>query len=184
MGAAVQRPELAEEVGRERVPHRGERGAALVEYALMLPVLLLLFFGSLEIFRLYSIQQTLRSALKQVLPCFNHGKDIAYRSEYSPACEVRQFIIDELRQNPFAVSVLDDAVVVWPDLSQLRNVPDGEVFEVAVEARVALGYLYPLWNKDWIVLRESYATFIDSSPAYYELAPDVPFPYDPGSYPP
>ena len=173
------------DVGRRAVHdlNRDQKGAALVEYALIFPVVMLLFFGSLEIYRLYSVQQSLRTALYQVLPSYNHGKDYAYQGRYVSQATPRQLILDELRTNPFALRLTDQSVVVSPDLLQVRNLPDGAVFRVSVEARIALGYFYPLWDEDWIVLRESAMTFIDSSPTFYDLAPDVPFPQDPGALP-
>ena len=162
---------------------RDQSGAALVEYALIFPVVMLLFFGSLEIYRLYSVQQSLRTALYQVLPSYNHGKDYAYQGRYVSQSTPEALILDELRTNPFALRLTNESVVVSPDLLQVRNLPDGAVFNVTVEARIALGYFYPLWDEPWIVLRESATTFIDSSPGFYDLATDVPFPQDPGALP-
>jgi Flp pilus assembly protein TadG len=44
---------------------RGERGAAAVEFALVLPILLLLVFGIVEFSRAYHVQSTLSGAARE-----------------------------------------------------------------------------------------------------------------------
>ena len=169
-----------------RQDRRSERGAALVEYALVLPVLLLLTLGSLEVFRLLSVQQSLRTGLKQALPFYNHWRDIEYYNSYcAPYCNAAKdpsaIILNQLRNNRFARNPV--AVAVWPDALTLDRMPDGTVFELVVTAQVELGFLYPLPGGPTITLRESAFTFVDSYPAFYGLVDYVPFPRDTGALP-
>ena len=85
MNAAGERGDRA--VGRIRMSRiwRGQRGAAVVEYVMVLPMLLFLFLGTLELFRLYSIKQSLRTGVKRALPCISHWRDDGYRAEYDCA---------------------------------------------------------------------------------------------------
>lgn len=165
-----------------------ERGAALVEYVLVLPVFLLLTLGSLEVFRLISVQQSLRTGLAQALPFYTHWRDTNYYTTYctpQPAClavkDPSIIIQSELKKNPFARKA--GSVSIWPDALTLDNMADGTVFEVVATVEVQLGFLYPLPGGPRITLRESAWTFIDSYPDFYDLAWDVPFPYDPGALP-
>jgi len=151
----------------------GERGAALLEYVLILPLVLLLFFGTLEIFRLMSVKQSLRTGLKQAAPCISHWKD------YPNRCDPLELISEELAKNPFTVTV--HRLHIEPVVESLDSARYGEVIDVIVEAEVEFGFLYPFEGGPTIVVRESVTTFIDSSPEFYELNPARPFPKDPGA---
>lgn len=154
---------------------RGERGAALVEYVLILPLVLLLFFGTLEVLRVMSIKQSLRSGLRQALPYFTHWKDLAARPHYYPPHEV---ILQSLRDNPFSVRVYE--LVITPDDRELDLMQYGDVFEVRAEAIVPLGFLYPFAGGNALRLVETHLTFIDSSPEFLELNMATPFPREAG----
>ena len=154
---------------------REQKGAALVEYVLILPMVLLLFLGTLEIFRLLSIKQSLRTGLKQAAPCLSHWKDTAYESHCNPYL----LISAELDKNPFAIGNPQPRLVP-ADVGNLRY---GDVFAVTAEIDVEFGYLYPFPGGPTITIRESTYTFIDSSPEYYELNIQTPFPNDPGAVP-
>jgi len=176
---------------------RSERGAAVVEYALVLPIFLLLTIGSLEVFRLLSVQQTLRTAVQQALPCVSHWCDVAYyRAEWwGEACPADPTTIIEqrLRANPFARrprGARGLTVTIWPDPNTLTawcGSPNpeewGTVFEFVATVEVALGFLYPLPGGPTITLRESAWTFLDCAPRFYNLADTMPFPHDPGALP-
>lgn len=141
---------------------RAERGAALVEYVMVLPIFLLLALGSLEVFRLMAIQQTLRTGLKQILPCATHWQDKAYVAEYCQT-ELRVQVEQLLDENPFSRRKIQ--VTVWPDGATLDSWDKGALFELVVVVDVELGFLYPLPGGPTITLRESMITF---------LAPDPP----------
>ena len=154
---------------------REQRGASVIEYILVLPLLLLLFLGTLEVFRLMSVKQSLRTGLRQALPYFTHWRERA--PHYFPPEYV---IVEELDKNPFTIRVY--RLDVYPDASHLETMDYGDLFELTAEAEVELGFLYPLEGGPRITLRESYQTFIDSAPEYFELNVQTPFPKDPGDY--
>lgn len=146
-----------------------QKGAALVEYVLVLPLVLVLFLGALEVFRVMAIKQTLRAALKQELPCFSHWRDAAYHEQYECSTgEITGRITSVLDSNPFAQRV--GPVQLVPNSDEIMDtLRYGDVFEVIVEVEVEFGFLYPFEGGPTFTLRESYVTFIDSAPEYYEL---------------
>jgi len=146
-----------------------QKGAALVEYVLVLPLVLVLFLGALEVFRVMSIKQTLRAALKQELPCLTHWRDIAYGEEHE--CSIVQItarLTSTLDSNPFARRV--GPVQLVPNSDEIMDtLLYGDVFEGIAEGEVEFGFLYPFEGGPTFTLRESYVTFVDSAPDYYEL---------------
>ena len=156
--------------------HNGQKGAALIEYVLILPLVLLLLFGSLELYRVMAVKQLLRTGLKEALPCYNHWKDQAFRSHCDPQSTLRA-TLRKAEEEGF-IHILDYAI--YPIPSNLNSVPDGQVFEVIAEAKIALGLFYPLDGPS-LTLREKAITFIDSSPDYFDLNLATPFPGDPGA---
>jgi Flp pilus assembly pilin Flp len=154
---------------------RSERGAALVEYMLILPLVLMLFLGSLEIMRLFSIKQSLRTGLQMSVTCLSHARDYAY------LCAPYEQLHHEMDRNPFAITVYRLELI--PDIETVRQLRYGEVYEVTAEVEVEFGFLYPFEGGPTIALRESAHTFIDSSPEYFGLNAATPFPHDPGVLP-
>lgn len=146
-----------------------QKGAALVEYVLVLPLVLLLFLGALEVFRVMAIKQTLRAALKQELPCLTHWHDVAYReANQCSTGQIMASIASTLDSNPFARRV--GPVQLVPNSDEVMNILRyGDIFEVIAEVEVEFGFLYPFEGGPTFTLRESYVTFVDSSPEYYEL---------------
>ncbi|MBC7236404.1 MAG: pilus assembly protein [Chloroflexi bacterium] len=154
---------------------RSERGAALVEYLLILPLVLLLFLGSLEVFRVMSVKQSLRTGLKMATPCLSHWRDEPNR------CNPYERLAEELDKNPFAITI--HRLELTPSLEDVSLLFEGEVFEVTAELEIEFGFLYPFEGGPTITLRESAHTFIDSSPSFYKLNAKTPFPQDPGALP-
>jgi hypothetical protein len=154
---------------------RSERGAALIEYVLILPLLLMLFFGSLEVMRLFSVKQSLRTGLQMAAPCLSHIRDDAYH------CDPYEHLSSELAKNAFAIAIYRLELI--PDVDTVRHLWYGEVYEVIAEVEVEFGFLYPFEGGPTITLRESIHTFVDSSPEYFDLNVVTPFPRDPGVLP-
>jgi hypothetical protein len=136
-------------------------------------VLLLLFLGALETFRLMSLQQSLRTGLMEAVPCYNHWRDKAYRTQ----CYPEGWLQARMRANPVAMGSVSTRIEAPPDLDVL---PYGAVFEIAATADVRLGVLYPFQGGPTIRLRASTVTFIDAAPEYYQLWWETPMPWDPG----
>jgi hypothetical protein len=146
-------------------------------------LLLLLFFGSLEIFRLISVKESLRAGLKEAVACLNHAKDEAALLSYD--CGPEERVREEIEANPF--SITSSNVIVRVDggdwLMTLQAKAYGEVFEAEAEVTVPLGYLYPFRDGPTITLVERTISFVDSAPTYFQLWTDLPFPPDPGPLP-
>ena len=157
---------------------RSQRGAALVEYVLVFPLVILLFFGALEVFRLFSIKQSLRSGVKQAMPYFNHWKDYAYHDRGSWEEKIRH----ELRRNPLVMDA-NPPLSISPSAAILNGLREGEIVEIVVEVRVPPKFVYPLFSGANIPIRETVVTFIDSSPEYFQLNVETPFPHDPAALP-
>jgi Flp pilus assembly protein TadG len=155
---------------------RGQRGAALVEYVMILPMLLFLFLGTLEVFRLFSIKQSLRIGVKRALPCISHWKDVTYRREYD--CEnIATHIADELSRNPFAPQ--DDVrLTVTVDPANL-DVEYGQLVRLTAVAEVKLGFIYFFPGRSTVTIAEYADTFMDASPAFLDFDPNVRFPLEP-----
>ena len=164
---------------------REQTGAALVEYVLLFPVVLLLFFGSLEIFRLISVQQSLRTGFQQALPCLSHWRDPAMRE--LTLCYPIDRIVYQVAANPFAVDLDRSSARIYVGGGDYEVVMDtleyGDVFEAEAEITVGLGFLYPFDGGPSITLRTSAVSFVDSAPEYYALWWEHPFPADPGALP-
>ena len=159
-------------------PASGRRcGAALVEYVIVLPLVVLLFFGALEVFRLISVKQSLRSGVKQAMPYFNHWKDYAYQGRGSWEETIRH----ELGRNPLLMDA-NPPLSIEPNAATLNGLDDGEVIEITVAVLVPPKFVYPLFSEP-ILIRERVVTFIDSSPEYFELNVATPFPQDPAVLP-
>jgi hypothetical protein len=163
---------------------REDRGVALVEYVVVLPLVLLLLMGTLEVFRLFSVKQSLRGGLKQAATWYSHWRDVPHRISADP----HELVRDEMARNPFSVQVHD--LRIWPDPVDLEPDPDdpslpawGSVFRVVAEADVEFGFIYPFDGGPTITMRESVCTFIDSAPPYYGLRSETPFPLDPAMGP-
>ena len=135
----------------------------------------MLFLGTLEVFRLISVKQSLRTGLKMAIPCVNHWRD--GRNQ----CDPYQRVIDELRDNPFTVRIYRLEFI--PNADSMDQMLDGQVFQVTAVVDVNLGFLYPFEGGPTITLRESAHTFIDSYPSFYGLNAATPFPNDPGVLP-
>jgi hypothetical protein len=154
------------------------RGAALVEYVLVFPLVILLFFGALEVFRLLSVKQSLRSGVKQAVPYFSHWKDYAYQDRGSWEEKIRH----ELRRNPLVMDA-NPPLSISPTAGQLNALPEGATIVVTVEVKVPPKFVYALFSNSRIPIRETVVTFIDSSPEYFELNVQTPFPRDPAVLP-
>lgn len=155
---------------------REQKGAALVEYVMILPMLLFLFLGTLEIFRLLSIKQSLRIGVKRALPCISHWRDETYRREYD--CEhIVTHITDELSRNPFAPQ--DDVrLTVTVDPANL-DVDYGQLVRLTAVAEVKLGFIYFFPGRSTVTIAEYADTFIDVSPDFLGFDPNVRFPLEP-----
>jgi Flp pilus assembly protein TadG len=155
---------------------REQRGAALVEYIMILPMLLFLFLGTLEVFRLISIKQSLRVGVKRALPCISHWKDEAYRYEYDCG-NITTHIADELSRNPFAPQ--DDVrltVTVDPANSEVEY---GQLVRLTVVAEVKLGFIYFFPGRTTVTIAEYADTFMDASPTFLDFDPSMRFPLEP-----
>lgn len=149
-----------------------EKGAALIEYVLVIPFVLLLFLGVAEVFRVISIKQSLRAALQQELPCLTHAKDWAYWRDHCSSASIAERIEAEVARNPLAQV---RSVVVTPKASPdeawiIQN--SGLVFEVTAEATAQYAFLYPFRGGPEFVVRESVTTFIDSDPSWFGMNPE------------
>lgn len=167
---------------------RAQKGAALVEYALVLPFLLLLFLGTLEVFRLVLLKQSLSTGLREVLPCYTHSMDGAYLTDVANIrCQSNPLGIDHIRtrlaQSLFSLqSGYDLAITTNPPLETLTSEAYGQLLEVTAVLDVPLAfYALPAWPLR-IQITERAMTFIDISPAYIGLRESIPFPHDPGGY--
>jgi len=155
---------------------RGQRGAAVVEYVMILPMLLFLFLGTLELFRLYSIKQSLRTGVKRALPCISHWRDNGYRTEYDCA-NIAAHIQGELARNPFAPGDdVDLTVTVEP---ANLDVDYGQLVRLTAVAEVKLGFIYVFPNRRTVTIAEYADTFIDTSPTYLGFDETVRFPLEP-----
>ena len=89
-----------------------------------------------------------------------------------------------------------NAFAIRPDHSSLRiyvngvdylaimdQLEYGDVFQVAAEITVGLGFLYPFEGGPSLTVRTTDVSFIDSAPEYYDLWWEHPFPADPGVVP-
>jgi len=86
-------------------PHqRSRRGAAIVEAALCIPIIILLMFGTLEICAGYYLQESLTIAAYE-------GARTAARQDANPA-DVRQYVLDLLEDR--GVDIGDGDVVITP----------------------------------------------------------------------
>jgi Flp pilus assembly pilin Flp len=143
---------------------REERGAALIEYAMVLPLVLLLFLGTLEIVRLMTVQQSLRTALQKALPCFSSWRD---PDSVNTCSRLDLLFAQEMAKNPLAIRLYGLEFTPTPDV--LNAMEYGTVFEVQVAAEVRLGFLYPLTGDRTITVREKARTFANIMPAYMDL---------------
>jgi len=151
-------------------------GAAIVEYVLVLPVLLLLFLGSLEVYRVMSIKQSLHTGLQQAIPYYTHWREHAQHYD-NPVYVISQ----ELAKNRLAIGVSTPVLVPSPYGLTEEYMQYGMPLEVVATVEVEIGLFYPLTLNGVarITLTESYQTFVDSSPNYFELNPERSFPIDP-----
>lgn len=103
-------------------PVRKRQGAAIVEFAVTLPVLLLILFGTIEICACYSLQQTLKVAAYQ-------GCRIGLSSESTQDLVEKQtkFILDARGIKNYVVSVSADPATLAPTdyLTVQVNAPTG-----------------------------------------------------------
>jgi hypothetical protein len=162
---------------------REQRGAALIEYVLIFPLFLLLFLGSLEIFRLLSVQQSLRTGLREGVACLCQWKDEASRPYCDPIAEIVQQLDPD--RNPFSLNPQGLALYVndipYPD--GMLNLAYGDVFVARAEVMIPLGYLYPFERGPIITVRVSQESFVGSSPQYFKLWRETPFPIHPAALP-
>jgi Flp pilus assembly pilin Flp len=150
---------------------REERGAALIEYAMVLPLVLLLFLGTLEIVRLMTVQQSLRTALQKALPCFSSWGD---PNSVNTCNQLDVLFAQELAKNPLAIKVT--RLEFTPPPTVLDNMEYGTVFEVQVAAEVTLGFLHPLTGDRTITVRERAWTFANVMPAFMDLSANLQTP--------
>jgi Flp pilus assembly pilin Flp len=144
---------------------REERGAALIELAIILPMVLLLFFGTLEVVRLMTVQQSLRTALQKALPCFSSWRD-PYSVE--TCTRVNELFEQEMAKNPLSIELY--GLAFTPTADVLDAMEYGTVFEVQVAAEVRFGFLYPFTGERTITVREKARTFSNIMPAYMDLS--------------
>jgi Flp pilus assembly protein TadG len=102
-----------------------ERGAAAVEFALVMPILILMLFGIIEFARAWNVRQTLTDAARE-------GARVAVvNNAMMPAAMLQ----DSVRQ-----VVRNTAIRAGLDLTQLTITPTG--VGVGETARVQLTYVY------------------------------------------
>lgn len=155
---------------------RARKGAALVEYVMILPMLLFLFLGTLEVFRLFSIKQSLRIGVKRALPCISHWRDESYRYEYD-CLNITKHIADELNRNPFAPQE-DVHLTVMVEPANL-DVECGQLVRLTAVAEVKLGFIYLFPGRNSVTIAEYADTFMDAYPAFLGFDPNVRFPLEP-----
>jgi Flp pilus assembly protein TadG len=110
---------------RKRIRWRDDRGAAAVEFALVMPILLLLLFGIIEFARAWNVRQTLTDAARE-------GARIAVvHNNMMP----RQMLEDSVR------SIVNSAAQrAGLDANYLTVTPTG--VGIGATARVQVEYIY------------------------------------------
>jgi hypothetical protein len=161
---------------------QGQKGAALVEYAIILPLVLLLFLGTLEVFRLMALRQSLRNGIKRATPYFTHYRDYAARALYQQAYDPVAAVQREMDSSLFPLSGAQP-IRVYSQPPVDVNTPLGSVFEVIAEVDVRSDLFWPLAGTNTVTIRESMWTYMDATPLSLELElPATPFPLDAGGF--
>ncbi len=105
---------------------RNERGAAAVEFALILPVLLFLFAGIAELGRVFYLQATLAGAARE-------GVRVMALQDNAPAA------VTAVKSAAGSVALSDGQIVVSPGSGACKSTP-----EAPVQATVTITFTTPL----------------------------------------
>lgn len=122
-------------MSRRTVALRGERGQAMVEFALVMPIFLLLVIGVIEFGRAWNMQQTLADA----------SREGARRAAvFDPA--LQQATVDSAIRRKIAASGFNpgDATIEWP--LGFAGLTRGDVVEVRLRMPYRFVFLRPLIN--------------------------------------
>ena len=155
--------------GRFRQLGRSDSGQSLVEFSLVLPMILLVFFGIFEMGRFYHTRLTLQHAVREAARFAVTGEtriDPATGEPMTRASSIVQVILDNARQ----LDVDVDAITLDP--------ADGGGPEELVRVSVELTYELTLPLVKGIVpdntVHLSYMTAMRNEP-FYQPAPPDPF---------
>jgi Flp pilus assembly protein TadG len=126
-------------VTARRLARSDEHGAAAVEFAMILPLLLLLVFGIVQFSLAYNRQQGLHAAARE-------GARIASLPQTTQT-EIDDRVNDSLTGIPFADP---PTIAVTPDLTQPCDQRSGETVVVQVQGVTDLDI--PLWGNQSLTL--------------------------------
>ena len=135
-----------------------ERGSSLITYALVLPLFIVLLFGTFEAFRLMSIRHSLHLGLYRAARWVSQ-----HRFQYARA---RDLVIVELEQNDWLMSTNSDTVHVVIDPADPGSLQPGERIALRASLPVHVGDLgfFSLFERGapvQITIQDRAVTFAD-----------------------
>lgn len=152
-------------------PRRHDRGASTVTYALVLPLVVLLIFGTFEVWRIVSIRESME---RGVYRAARHLSQHRLRYEYA-----WQLAHDEVEENAWLMSTNPGRLELLVTPPDLTIVQPGD--KLVVEARLPvyvgdLGFLglYERGSPVWITLRAHCTTFVDLASDEWEVLDEGP----------
>jgi len=135
-----------------------ERGASTVTYALVLPLFILLVFGTFEIWRIVSIRQSMERGVYRAA---------RHLSQHHLRYQEAWFLAhDEVDENAWLMSTNSDNLELVTTPADLTILQSGDKLVVEVRLPVYVGDLgfFDLFERGspaWITLRAQCTTFMD-----------------------
>ena len=126
-------------VAARRLARSDERGAAAVEFALILPLLILLVFGIVQFSLAYNRQQGLHAAARE-------GARIASLPQ-TTSSEITDRVTDALDGVPFSTA---PTITITPNVSKPCDQRSGQTVVVRVQGITQLDI--PLWGNQSLTL--------------------------------
>jgi hypothetical protein len=118
-------------------PKHNKRGASTVTYAMVLPLFILLIFGTFEIWRVISIRQSMERGVYRAARLLSQRRTPVWQDI------ARNLALSELTENAWLMSTnaSDLELITVPTLSDLVLLQSGDKFVVQVHLWVPVGDL-------------------------------------------
>ena len=135
-----------------------ERGASTVTYALVLPLFILLVFGTFEIWRIVSIRQSMERGVYRAARYLSQ-----HHLRYGDAWGLAH---SEVAENSWLMSTNSDSLVLITTPADLTILQPGDKLIVEIRLLVYVGDLgfldlFERGSPAWVTLKSQCTTFVD-----------------------